>query len=86
MEDTGRFKLFLKRYAGTGVIGAMLTFMMTYVDGKIEAVEKTMSEKQLVLTSYVDIRHDDVKEDLKEIKRILEKIDSRIYQMKGDKK
>jgi len=85
VPKASKAKEFAKKYAGTGVIGSMLMFMMTYVDGKIEAVERNMNEKQVMVTSYVDIRHDEVKEDLKEIKMILEKIDARIYQMKGEK-
>lgn len=70
------------KWAGGGAgILAVIGFIFTYVDSQVAALDKKLGDKQSTIVRYVDSRHDDVKSDLGDIKRLLERIDDRIYQL-----
>lgn len=74
-----------KRYIGTGIIGSMLTFITMYVDNQLGAVERDIESKHQMVVKYVDDKHIQVKDDLNDIKRMLERIDKRVYDLNQNK-
>jgi Na+-transporting NADH:ubiquinone oxidoreductase subunit NqrC len=46
------------------------------------ATQAALAEKEKAITEYVDIKHENVKADLKDMKAVLDRIDQRVYEMR----
>lgn len=66
--------------AGSGVVG-FTSIVFAYIDSKTSAIELAMNDKYANVRQYVDDRHNEVKDKLENIERLLIKIDDRIYEL-----
>ena len=64
----------------TGLV-AVATMMFSYVDNRIADVKSVLAKNETSLTRYVDIRHEQVKEDLQEIKTGIQILNADIKQI-----
>lgn len=74
--------------AGGGALGALIPLLMWFNQQQSQAVEHQLKAKEVQMKQYVDERHSEVKNDIKDMDRkigdlkvTVDKIDSRIYDM-----
>lgn len=69
------------KWSGGGTIVAIMTFFIGYVDSRVNEIEAKVDYEVKDTKQYVDKKHVEVKEDLKDIKKILMKMDDRLFNL-----